>query len=74
MALPNQQISITMTAQDWTNVLNLLSEAPYRVSAPLINTITQQAAEAEAAATRGNGTDETFIQSSPMTTQFPSHQ
>jgi hypothetical protein len=40
----------------------------------LINTITQQAAEAEAAATRGNGTDETFIQSSPMTTQFPSHQ
>jgi hypothetical protein len=39
---PNQPFTITLEAQQWNSVLAALSEAPYRVSAPLIQAISQQ--------------------------------
>lgn len=37
-----QQFTITLEAQQWNAVLAALAEAPYRVSAPLIQAIGQQ--------------------------------
>jgi hypothetical protein len=39
---PNQQFTITMEAQQWQGILVALSDAPYRVAAPLIQAISQQ--------------------------------
>jgi hypothetical protein len=40
---PAAVITIALEAQQWNLVLAALGEAPYRVSAPLIAAITQQA-------------------------------
>jgi len=40
---PTTPISIKMQAQAWNTVLAVLSEQPYRLSAPLIEAITTQA-------------------------------
>lgn len=39
----NDRVSITLTAGEWNNVMALLAEQPFKVSAPLINQIQQQA-------------------------------
>jgi hypothetical protein len=39
---PTQPFTITLEAQAWNGVLGALSEAPYRVAAPLIQAISQQ--------------------------------
>ena len=36
-------LSVTLTALDWNQVLSVLSEGPYRVVAPLIQKISEQA-------------------------------
>lgn len=40
---PTAAITITLQAQEWNQVLSVLSDAPFRIAAPLINQITQQA-------------------------------
>jgi len=52
---PTTPISITLQAQQWNTVLAVLSDQPYRVSAPLIDAITTQANAATAAATMPAG-------------------
>jgi hypothetical protein len=39
----NEQVTVTFTAQEWNVLLGLLIEAPYRVVAPLIQKIGEQA-------------------------------
>jgi len=39
---PNQPFTITLEAQQWQGVLAALADAPYRISAPLIQAISQQ--------------------------------
>lgn len=39
---PTQKFDITLEAQQWNAVLGALNEAPYRVSAPLIQAIGAQ--------------------------------
>jgi hypothetical protein len=39
---PNQPFTITLEAQQWNGVLGALSDAPYRVAAPLIQAISGQ--------------------------------
>jgi hypothetical protein len=58
---PTTPISVTLQAQQWNAVLAVLSDQPYRLSAPLIEAITTQA-NAVAVATAGapsqpNGSD-----------------
>lgn len=36
-------IAITLQAQEWNQILNVLADAPFRIAAPLINKITEQA-------------------------------
>ena len=36
-------ITITLQAQEWNQILGILSDAPFKVVAPLINQMTQQA-------------------------------
>lgn len=54
------QISVTLAAEAWNGVLQIMGEAPvaYRVSAPLIQAIGQQMqAAARGAAPKPNGPD-----------------
>lgn len=39
---PDTALSVTLEAQQWNTVMAALSEAPYRVAAPLIQAITGQ--------------------------------
>jgi len=39
---PDQQIPITLEAQQWDFILRCLMEAPYRLAAPIIARINQQ--------------------------------
>ena len=39
----NAPLSVTLTAQQWNQLLSLLAEGPYRIAAPLISAITSQA-------------------------------
>jgi hypothetical protein len=41
---PNEPVTITLEAQQWNNVLALLQEGPFRVAAPLIDSIMRQGA------------------------------
>jgi len=55
-------ISVTLQAQQWNVLLGVLAEGPYRVVAPLIGAITEQAQRAGGAAAAGpaprpNGAD-----------------
>jgi hypothetical protein len=56
-------LTVTLEAQQWQSVIAALSEAPYRVAAPLIDAITQQfqvqatQSAAEASGSIGNGVD-----------------
>jgi hypothetical protein len=50
MIEPTTPVSITLQQQEWNNVLVALMDAPYRIAAPLVQKIGQQAREAEAAA------------------------
>jgi len=40
---PNQQISITLEAQQWNTVLQQLAKGPYEVVAPLMQAVATQA-------------------------------
>jgi hypothetical protein len=51
-------LGVTLTAAEWTAVINILADAPYRVVAPLIKKIAEQAQHAALAGTpRPNGHD-----------------
>jgi hypothetical protein len=50
-------ITITLTLQQWNQILGILGEAPYRVVAEIIVAIQTQAAQATPA--RANGPDVT---------------
>jgi hypothetical protein len=39
----NDQVTITLPAAKWNEVINAMAEAPFRVVAPLIAEITKQA-------------------------------
>ena len=43
-------VTITLQAQQWNIIIDVLHSAAYRISAPLIHAIIEQAAAAEAAA------------------------
>jgi hypothetical protein len=49
---PNQIIRIKMTVQEWNNVMALMAEQPFKISAPYINAIQQQCMEAANQPTR----------------------
>lgn len=58
---PTAPLAVTLQAQEWNQVLAILSDAPYRAVAGIIAKITEQAsAAANAAAPTGkpNGRDE----------------
>jgi len=51
-------ISVTLTALEWNQVLSVVQEGPYRVVAPLIGKISEQAqAGAGLAPARSNGAE-----------------
>jgi hypothetical protein len=55
---PNTQLTVTLDAQQWNGVLAALSDAPYKVAAPLIQAMTEQLqAQAQMTLTPGNGLD-----------------
>jgi hypothetical protein len=55
---PNTQLNVTLDAQQWNGVLAALSDAPYKVAAPLIQAMTEQLqAQAQMTPTTGNGLD-----------------
>jgi hypothetical protein len=39
---PTDKIPVTLQAQQWEAIMHILSDAPYRVSAPLISEIQNQ--------------------------------
>ena len=45
---PQQRLSVTLEAQQWNAVMALLAEGPYRISAPLIESIQRQCMAADA--------------------------
>jgi hypothetical protein len=45
MMQPTDKIPVTLEAQAWETVMRVLSEAPYRVVAPLISEIQRQCVE-----------------------------
>lgn len=58
---PATPIAVTLQAQEWNVVLGALGEAPYRLVAPVIAKISEQAeaaAEASTATVKPNGADE----------------
>jgi hypothetical protein len=44
---PTAPLAITLQAQQWNMILNVLHDAPYRIAAPLIAAITDQAQAAQ---------------------------
>ena len=49
-------VTITLQAQQWNTILEVLHNAPYRIAAPLIQSISEQAREPPAGhAQQGNG-------------------
>ena len=47
---PEQPLTVILAASQWNAVMALLAEAPYRISAPLIQAIQQQCMAADAGA------------------------
>lgn len=43
MLQPTDQITVTLTATEWNQVLAQLAEGPFRIVAPLLGKIQQQA-------------------------------
>ena len=53
---PQQSLTVTLEAQAWNQVMALLAEGPYRISAPLIQAIqTQCVAQSAPMPTNGVG-------------------
>jgi hypothetical protein len=52
---PGQQFTIVLEAQQWQGVLVALSDAPYRVAAPLIQAISAQLQQQAPAQQQTNG-------------------
>lgn len=56
---PTMQMSVVLEAQQWNAIMGALSDAPYRIAAPLIQAISvqldQQASQGEA--NKPNGAD-----------------
>jgi hypothetical protein len=50
MMQPTDKLPVTLEAQAWETVMRVLSEAPYRVVAPLIQDIQRQCLHAPTAA------------------------
>ena len=48
-------VTIVLQAQQWNVIIEVLHNAPYRVAAPLIGSISEQARAAEAAPALGRG-------------------
>jgi 16S rRNA A1518/A1519 N6-dimethyltransferase RsmA/KsgA/DIM1 with predicted DNA glycosylase/AP lyase activity len=44
---PTAQVTITLQAQEWNQLLQVLADAPYKIVAPLIAQITQQATQGD---------------------------
>ena len=45
---PQQPLTVTLEAQQWNAVMALLADGPYRISAPLIESIQRQCMVADA--------------------------
>jgi hypothetical protein len=57
---PQTPLSVTMTALQWNQVLQVLGEGPFRIVGPLINAIQHQCMSqmpAEHIPARGNGSE-----------------
>ena len=39
---PTDRVAVTLEAQSWEMIMRVLADAPYRISAPLINEIQRQ--------------------------------
>ena len=52
-------LTVTLEAQQWNAVMSAIVEAPYRIVAPLVQSITEQlqAQTQQSPATHGNGLD-----------------
>ena len=46
---PQQPLTVTLEAQQWQTVMNVLAEAPFRIAQPLIHAIQQQCARQDEA-------------------------
>lgn len=57
-----QPFTVTLEAQQWNAVLATLTDAPYRVSAPLIQAISEQL---QGQAQNGNGRDDIHMMQPP---------
>jgi hypothetical protein len=55
MFQPNDPVSITLVAQEWDQIIALLAEHPYKISAALINKISTQAQRSGPPAPLPNG-------------------
>jgi hypothetical protein len=56
---PTAAIAITLQAQEWNMILGVLHDAPYRIAAPLIQKIGDQAQSAAAQPpAKPNGVDD----------------
>jgi hypothetical protein len=40
--MPDEPVTITLTAQEWNNIVAALMDAPYRVAAPILGKINAQ--------------------------------
>jgi hypothetical protein len=55
---PDTPIAVTLQAQEWNMVLGILSDAPYKLVAPIIQKLGEQAQQGAAqAGARSNGAD-----------------
>jgi len=53
---PTQPFHVTLQAQEWNNLIAALHDAPYKISAPLIQSISHQLQEQADNAPQPNGT------------------
>lgn len=53
---PEQQLSVSLQAQQWNQLIAVLHDAPYRIAQPLIREIGEQLQQ-QTLATSGNGLD-----------------
>lgn len=54
---PDTPITVTLQAQEWNVVMGILADAPYKLVAPIIQKLGEQAQQGAAQAARPNGAD-----------------
>jgi hypothetical protein len=52
---PSLPLPVTLTAQQWNQIINILTDAPYRIAAPLLATIVRQTQSGATTALTRNG-------------------